>query len=93
MAGEGLYEEAAHALYRAVLVSIAQVERIRLDPAKTSGDYARELRSRGAASLSAYRAFVRRFDAAVYGHGRCDAESLEELTRLALPFAPRARAA
>ena len=43
----GQFEEAAHALYRGVLASVARTDRLRLDPSKTSGDYARELRSRG----------------------------------------------
>ena len=90
---EGRYEEAAHALYRGVLASVAQAERIRLDPSKTSGDYARELRARNAPSLQPFRAFVRRFDTVVYGRGATDAASLHELARLASPFAPRARAA
>ena len=87
------YEAAAHALYRGVLATVAQTERLRLDPSKTSGDYSRELRARNAASLPAFRIFVRRFDAIVYGRGVSDAASLEELCRLAAPFAPRARAA
>jgi len=93
LAAEGRFEEAAHALYRAVLVGLAQAERLRLDPSKTSGDYARELRARGAASYSPFRAFGRRFDMAVYGHGGCDADLIRDLRRLASPFAPRARAA
>ena len=93
LAAEGRFEEAVHALYRAVLVSLARTERLRLDPSKTSGDYARELRARTSASLPAYRAFVRRFDLEVDGHGRCDAESVRALRALANPFAPGARAA
>lgn len=90
---EGRFEEAAHALYRGVLASIAQREQLRLDPSKTSGDYARELRRRGSATLPAFRAFARRFDRAVYGRGGCDAASVAALRELAEPFAPRARAA
>jgi hypothetical protein len=89
----GRLEEAAHALYRGVLLGLARDERIRLDPAKTSGDYARELRARASASQSPFRTFVRRFDVAVYGHGECDLDAVQELRRLAEPFAPRARAA
>ena len=73
LASEGRFEEAAHALYRGVLLSLSRSERMRLDPSKTSGDYARELRRRGSASYQAFRTFARRFDVAVYGHGRCDA--------------------
>jgi hypothetical protein len=84
----GRLEEAAHALYRGVVESVARAEKLRLDPSKTSGDYARELRGRGSARLSPFRAFARRFDVAVYGHGGCDAEALSELARLAEPFRP-----
>jgi hypothetical protein len=93
LAAEGRYEDAAHAFYRGVLASLAQSERLRLDPSKTSGDYARELRARGASSYLGFRSFGRRFDVAVYGHGGCDAEVIEELRRLAAPFHPRAHAA
>jgi hypothetical protein len=93
LAAEGRGEEAAHALYRAVLISLARAERLRLHPSKTSGDYGRELRMRGASSYPPFRAFVRRFDEAVYGHGGCDGAAVDELKRLASPFAPAARAA
>ena len=55
--GEGRYEDAAHALYRAVLTSLS------------------------------------RFDEVVYGHEGCGPTTLDELDRLASPFAPGARAA
>lgn len=93
LASEGRYEDAAHAFYRGVLASLAQSERIRLDPSKTSGDYARELRARSSPSCQPFRAFGRRFDVAVYGHGGCDAELIGDLRRLAAPFQSRARAA
>jgi hypothetical protein len=93
LAAAGRFEEAAHALYRGVLGGLARTERLRLHPSKTSGDYARELRGRGSSSYAAFRAFVRRFDVAVYGHGGCTAAALHELRGLAEPFAPAARAA
>jgi hypothetical protein len=93
LVAEGRFEEAAHALYHGVLSGLVRRERLRLDPSKTSGDYARELRRRGAPSYAAFRTFVRRFDVAVYGYGGCTAESVAELRRLAEPFAPAARAA
>ena len=92
-AAEGRYEEAAHALYHGVLLALARTERLRLDHSKTSGDYARELRARGSASYQPFRAFSRRFDVAVFGHGGCDAELIHDLRRLATPFTSRARAA
>ena len=92
-AAEGRYEDAAHALYHGVLLALARSERVRLDPSKTSGDYARELRKRGSASYQPFRTFSRRFDVAVFGHGGCDAQLIDDLRRLSAPFAGRARAA
>jgi len=93
LAAEGRFEEAAHALYHGVLLALARRERLRLDPSKTSGDYARELRARGAASYQPFRAFGRRFDIAVFGHGGCDARLIDDLRTLAQPLTARARAA
>ncbi len=93
LAVEGRYADAAHALYQGVLLTLTRAERLRLDPSKTSGDYARELRARGSASYQPFRAFSRRFDFAVFGHGVCDAALIDDLRRLAAPFTPRARAA
>ena len=93
LAAEGRFDDAAHALYHGVLLALARSDRLRLDPSKTSGDYARELRARGSASYQPFRDFSRRFDVAVFGHGGCDAALIDDLRRLATPFAPRARAA
>jgi hypothetical protein len=93
LAAEGRFEDAAHALYRGVLLSLAHSDRVRLDPSKTSGDYARELRSRGSSSYQPFREFSRRFDVAAFGFGARDAALVDDLRRLASPFAPRARAA
>jgi hypothetical protein len=93
LARDGRYEDAAHALYRAVIHSVGARERLRLDPAKTSGDYARELRRRGAPSVAAFRAFIARFDVVVYGHRPADAVAFDELQALAAPFRAAARAA
>ena len=93
LASAGRYEDAAHALYRGVILSIGRTERLRLDPARTSGDYARELRRRSAASLGPFRAFTRRFDIVVYGHGRPDAAAIAQLRELSGPFRAQARVA
>ena len=86
LAAAGKFEDAAHALYRGVVESVARTDQVRVDPSKTSGDYARELRARGSAQLPRFRSFARRFDVAVYGHGGCDADAITELARLAEPF-------
>ena len=93
LAAEGRFEEAAHVLYRGVLRAVARNERLRLDPSKTSGDYARELRGRGSSAHRPFRAFARRFDVAVYGHGPIDATLIDDQRSLAAPFLPRANAA
>jgi hypothetical protein len=92
-AAAGDFEGAVHALYRGVLASLQAGERLRLDPSKTSGDYGRELRARGSSALHPFRAFARRFDFAVYGHGHFDAALYDDLRRLADPLRQRARAA
>lgn len=89
----GRFEDAAHALYRGVLETLARDERIRLDPSRTSGDYARELRRRGSPSLVPFRGFTRRFDAVVYGREGASAAAIDDLARLSESFRPRARAA
>jgi hypothetical protein len=89
----GRFEDAAHALYRGVLAALSRDERIRLDPSRTSGDYARELRRRASSSLTPFRAFTRRFDAVVYGREGASAAAIADLARLSEPFRPRARAA
>jgi hypothetical protein len=86
LAAAGQFEEAAHAIYRGVVESLGRVERLRVEPSNTSGDYARELRARGSARLAPFRLFARRFDVAVYGHGGCTAEAIADLARLAEPF-------
>jgi hypothetical protein len=93
LAAEGRFEDAAHALYHGVLLALVRSDRVRLDPSKTSGDYARELRARASSSYQPFRDFSRRFAVAVFGHGVCDAALIDDLRRLAMPFAPRARAA
>lgn len=89
----GRHEEAAHALYRGVILSLASAERLRLDPSKTSGDYARELRRRSSSALSPFVAFARRFEVLVYGHVPPDADAVTQLRELATPFRTRSRAA
>ena len=89
----GRHEEAAHALYRGVVLSLASAERLRLDPSRTSGDYARELRRRSSSALTPFLAFARRFEVLVYGHVPPDADAVAQLRALAMPFRARSRAA
>jgi hypothetical protein len=73
LAAAGHFTEAAHALYRATLGMLATRGQIKLHASKTNGDYARELRRRGAAAHAPFRRFGRRYDRIIYGTGTCDA--------------------
>ena len=94
LARSGDYTEAAHLLYRAVTERLAAAELIRLHPSKTSGDYARELRIRGAIMHAEFRQFGRRYDHVLFGTGACDAETYASLREQASRIIrPEARAA
>jgi len=88
LAANGQYTEAAHALYRAALSMLAARGLIRLHESKTSGDYARELRRRGAPVAAPFRRFGSRYDRIIYGQGVCDAPQytalLDEARTLAI---------
>jgi hypothetical protein len=73
LAAAGQFTEAAHALYRATLGMLATRGEIRLHASKTSGDYALELRRRGAGAHAPFRRFGWRYDRIIYGTGSCDA--------------------
>ncbi len=83
LAAAGLYTEAAHELYAALLASIARGEDLRLHPSKTVGDYARDLRRRSSALLPRFRDFARSYEVVVYGLGVCDRDRYERLYSLA----------
>ena len=85
-AAEGRYTDAAHALYQAVLDSLARGARVRIHRAKTTGDYARELRMSGSPSYGAFRSFGRMFDRIIFGRGECDESGYRALLEQAKPL-------
>lgn len=87
-AAAGRYTEAAHALYAALLDRLARRDRLRRDPAKTAGDYARELRALGSPAHTPFRRFVRDYDVVVYGLGTCDASRYAQLLSAANAVLP-----
>jgi hypothetical protein len=92
LATAGRLTEAAHSLYRALLEILVQREQLRLHPAKTSGDYSRELRARNSPLWGPFRQFGRRYDRVLFGHAPCDAASYVALLNDAAPLLePRAR--
>ena len=83
LAAEGNFTMAAHALYLALLDGLARREQVRLHPAKTIGDYLRELRSRSSTLLPTVRDFARLYELVAYGFRECDAERYQRLHALA----------
>jgi hypothetical protein len=79
LAAAGQFTEAAHALYRATVAMLAAAGLVRRHESKTSGDYARELRRRGAPAYTAFRRFGGRYDRIIYGTGVCDAAAYDAL--------------
>jgi len=92
-AAAGSYLEAAHYLCIASLAASARRGEVTLHPAKTTGDYARELRRRGAPSERAFQAFRARYDRVVYDLQHCSAEEYARLIEAARPVLARERAA
>ena len=94
LAAAGDYTEAAHLLYRGVTERLAVGEQIKLHPSKTSGDYARELRTRGSAVHNEFWQFGRRYDRVLFDIGTCDAATYAVLRDQANRIVrPEARAA
>ena len=89
LAARGDFTEAAHALYHALLATLARRGQVKLHPSKTVGDYVRELRARSSAIFSRFRDFARSYEVVVYGIGRCDRERWERLHALAEPIVAR----
>jgi hypothetical protein len=83
LAAAGSFMEAAHLLYAATLEAIARSDRIALHPARTIGEYQRDLRSRGAATLPAFTAFARKYEHAMWGRGALGFAEYEQLQQLA----------
>ena len=93
LAGSGAYLEAAHALCAALLSASARRGEVTLHPSKTTGDYARELRRRGAPTERDFQRFRSRYDRVVYDAQRCSADEYAALLADARPLLSRERAA
>lgn len=86
LAAQGLYAEAAHELYAALITRLVERKRARRHASKTIGDYGRDLRARDDALLPSYLAFARVYEVVAYGDGRCDAARFAQLQALAEPL-------
>ena len=83
LAASGQFTDAAHALYRATVGLLAASGLIRRHDSKTSGDYTRELRRRGAPAYAAFRRFGSLYDRIIYGDGVCNASEYTALLEAA----------
>ena len=79
LAGAGRYTDACHALHAVVLEAITAAGAVKYHASKTNGDYARELRRRGAPIESDFRSFGWDFDRMVYGHAGATADDYQRL--------------
>jgi hypothetical protein len=78
------YTGAAHALYLALLGSVARRGLVSLHESKTTGDYLRELRRKpDAIDLPRFADFTRSYETVIYGIGTCDADRYARLNALA----------
>lgn len=86
LAAAGQFTGAAHALYRALLLAASARGTVRLDEAKTTGDYLREMQRRDIPEhLRVFREFTRAYERAVYAAGGCGPTEYARLVALAVP--------
>lgn len=67
LAAKGNALAACHAVYLAVLASLARDGALIFHSSKTPGDYAREVRQRRPGAAAEFRSFVREFETAAFG--------------------------
>jgi uncharacterized protein DUF4129 len=79
LANRGEYSAACHALYAAVLDSLARSGAVRVHPSKTSGDYSRELARRAAIATPAFAAFARQFERTVFSTESVTSDDFDRL--------------
>jgi hypothetical protein len=83
-AQQGRYVDAAHLLYAALLDRLAFGGRVHLHPAKTAGDYQRELRRGTPAMAPRFRHFSRAYERVAFGVAPAERTDWERLQALAL---------
>jgi len=85
-AARGDHVAALHALFAALVVSLGRAQQVDPHPAKTVGDYARELSSRRSPMASPFHHFAFQYERALYGGALPDRRSFESLFALAQPL-------
>lgn len=81
LAAGGDYTGAAHALYNALIESLAVHGELRVHHSRTIGEYTRELRAHGSEAYAGFTAFRRRYERTMFRTFECDAESYTALLR------------
>lgn len=89
----GKYLEACHAIYFAALGAMSRAGIVRFHASKTSGDYARELRTRASPQAAEFSQFARQFERCAYGWSAPTHDDYLGLARAADALAPRRVAA
>lgn len=79
----GRFVEGAHFLYLALIEAVAHRTRISLHPAKTVGDYTRDLRRLASPDLPTFREFATVYEPIVWGTGQCDQADFDKMRSLA----------
>lgn len=86
LAARGDYVSALHALFAALVASLGRAEEVDPHPAKTVGDYERELAARRSAIAAPYRRFAQQYERALYGGRPPDQSSFDSLVALIQPL-------
>lgn len=89
----GNHVAACHAIYIGVLDALARAGTVKFHASKTSGDYARELRQRGAPIATEFAMFAKQFDRSVYGWTAPTHDDFVRLARAGETILPRRAAA
>ena len=87
LATRGDYAAALHALFGALVWTLGRAQEVDPHPAKTVGDYARELSARRSMIAAPFRDFAARYERTLYAGTMPDREAYESLARMAQPLA------
>lgn len=88
-AAAGNYTAAGHALFAALLDTLAARGEVRVHSSKTTGDYHRELRRKQSASAPKFQQFRSIYDRLVYRDARIDEQHYRALYEAAIPLLDR----
>ena len=86
LAATGDYVSALHALFAALVTTLGTAQEIDPHPAKTVGDYERELAARRSALAAPYRRFAHQYERELYGGAEPDQSSFNTILALAQPL-------